>query len=171
MMTLDVILKRYSNSKNTKWWREVLELIMKRWEKSCRESFNSLPEPPELISASEYGRRNGISHVTAKHRLLAQGYVSIARGIFCNNSNPYLPFLIKTKQPERFIKVVKKLRDIPNDFKPTVGNLKKYLGLRGYRSVSPTGLLGKIRSLTGRHTILTFIPSFLFRNLEKEVSQ
>lgn len=165
---LITILKRYSDSKSGRWWKALLKNMVTRWEEACRESFKKLPKPPELISASEFGRRIGVSHVTAKIRLEEQGYVNFARGLFCEPNNPYLPFLMKTKLPIRFVKTIEKLRELPDDFVPTVRNIKKYVGTRGYWSISPTCLLGKIRSPIGRHTVLVFVPRFISTEMEEE---
>lgn len=160
------LFKRYSSAKAIRFYHQLWKTVVQRWVDVCRETFYKLPPPPEIISASRYAKEIGVSHVTAKKRLLKNpDFLRLSNKFFVSMKTTYLPFILKSPSPQGFVSAVQKLRRFPSDLEPTPKNIKMFLGNRGYYNLEPTGLIGKIRLMFGRNKHFVFVSEFALRKL------
>lgn len=158
------LMRRYARA-SSRFSRHFWRRVVARWGVACRETFWALPSPPKVFSASMMAGEWGVSHVTAKKRLLASpDFVQLSSRFFVSAHSPYLPYVCSSPSPQGFVIAVSKLRCLPADLLPTAGNLQWYLGVRGWGNVSPTGLVARLRVPT-RNKYLVFVPSFVLASL------
>jgi hypothetical protein len=146
---------------NTPTWgiREI------EWGMACTETFRNLPRLPEPVSASQVAKEWGVSHVTAKRRMMQfdSDFIQLTHRWFVPRKE--LEGLSETfvkeleRHPGYLPRVINGLREFTD--LPTKKNIESFV-----QRLKKAGIIKSVSCFSTRR-VFYFVPSFIFWRREK----